>query len=110
MTKLERVQQRVDELRAELERANEAYYVGQAPVMTDAEWDALFDELSQLEAEYPDLVTPDSPTQRVGSMQAVATDFKPVKHGVPMLSLGKANAEQEVRDWEARVRKNLGVD
>ncbi|HVY60526.1 MAG TPA: hypothetical protein VHF22_02685, partial [Planctomycetota bacterium] len=98
---------RVEHLRKELERANLAYYVEKEPVMSDAEWDALFDELSQLEAEFPPLVTPDSPTQRVGAKTAVGSDFKPVKHSTPMLSLGKANAEEEVREWDARVRKLL---
>src|SRR5205085_1582783 len=107
---IDSARQRVEHLRAELERANQAYYVGREPIMTDAEWDALFDELAQLETRYPELLTPDSPTQRVGSLAPVSTEFQPVKHSVPMLSLGKANAESEVRDWEGRVHKILGVD
>lgn len=107
-----KTQARVDELRAEIERANRAYYVGETPIMTDAEWDTLFDELSTLEKEHPELVTPDSPTQRVGAVDAVSTDFRPVRHAVPMLSLAKANSEGEVREWDARVRKllELGPD
>ena len=100
---------RVEHLRKELERGNHAYYVAKEPVMSDAEWDALFDELAKIEAEFPPLVTPDSPTQRVGAKTAVGSDFRPVKHATPMLSLGKANAEEEVRDWDARVRKLLGL-
>ena len=106
---IDSARERVEHLRAELERANQAYYVGHKPMMTDAEWDALFDELARLETDYPELLTPDSPTQRVGSLAPVSTEFHPVKHSVPMLSLGKANADSEVREWEGRVRKLLGT-
>jgi DNA ligase (NAD+) len=99
---------RAEWLRAEIERANEAYYLQAEPVMTDEEWDALFDELATLEKEHPDLVTPDSPTQRVGPRK-VTTEFRPVKHSIPMLSLDKANAEAEVKEWEARLRRHLGL-
>lgn len=95
-------------LRGELERAEHAYYVLDAPLMSDAEYDARLDELTVLEARYPELCTPDSPTQRVGA-RATSTDFRPVPHGVPMLSLGKAQALEEVRDWVGRVFKNLGL-
>ena len=64
--------------------------------MSDAEWVMLFDELTTLESQHPELVTPDSPTQRVGAAESVATEFRPVKHASPMLSLGKANSETEV--------------
>jgi DNA ligase (NAD+) len=106
---IDSARKKVETLRAELERANVAYYVEKEPVMSDAEWDALFDELAKIEAEFPALVTPDSPTQRVGAKTAVASEFAPVKHATPMLSLGKANAEEEVREWDARVRKLLGL-
>ena len=69
---------RVEELRQTLERANEAYYLGSQPIMSDAEWDALFDELVGIETEFPALVDPDSPTQRVGPGRAVGTGFAPV--------------------------------
>lgn len=105
----ESVRERVNELREFIERANYAYYVGQQPLMPDAEWDALFDELSKLEADHPELVTADSPTQRVGAVEAVSTDFRPVKHALPMLSLAKANSEAEVRAWDDRVRRLLGA-
>jgi DNA ligase (NAD+) len=98
---------RADVLRRELERANHAYYVLDRPIMADAEYDALFDELASIEARFPDLVTPDSPTQRVGAA-AVSTDFRPVPHAIPMLSLGKANEEAEVGEWIARVYRILG--
>ena len=104
------VEARIGQLRAEIERANHAYYVGETPIMTDAEWDTLYDELAALEQQHPDLVTPDSPTQRVGAIDAVSTDFSPVAHSVPMLSLAKANSEEEVRDWDVRIRKLLEYD
>jgi len=96
-------------LRAELDRASEAYYGSATPVMSDAEWDALFDELTALESAHPSLVTPESPTQRVGAKAPASTDFAPVKHAQPMLSLGKANTEAEVREWDARIRSRLGL-
>jgi DNA ligase (NAD+) len=100
---------RIEQLRLEIERANHAYYVGHAPIMSDQEWDARFDELQQLEAEFPSLVTPDSPTQRVAALQPVSTDFLPVQHSLPMLSLAKANTEGELREWDGRVRRLLGI-
>lgn len=93
-------------LRAELERANEAYYVQDAPLMSDAQYDARLDLLGELERRYPELATPDSPTQRVGATR-LGSDFRAVPHAVPMLSLGKANEPGEVRDWDLRVRKLL---
>ncbi len=94
MTKLAMAWQWVQQLREELERANQAYYVGQNPIMTDAEWDAQFDELRRLETDFPKLLTADSPTQRVGTKQPVSADFQPVKHSQQMLSLSKAHHAQ----------------
>jgi DNA ligase (NAD+) len=107
---LEAARARAAVLREEIERANEAYYKSGAPIMSDAEWDARFDELLALEAAHPSLATPDSPTQRVGPKEAVATDFRPVAHAQPMLSLGKAQTPEEVREWDARIRRHLGLD
>lgn len=107
---LDVARERVGWLKGELERANQAYYVSQTPVMTDAEWDELFDELSRLEAAHPELVTEDSPTQRVGALAPIGTDFAPVKHSTQMLSLAKANTLEEIRDWDTRVRKILGLN
>ena len=106
---LEGARERVDFLRKEIERANYAYYVADAPILSDAEWDTLFDELERLEVEYPELASPDSPTRRVGA-KAISTDFRPVKHSLPMLSLGKANTEAEVEEWDARIRRLLGLN
>ena len=79
------VGERARELRAEIEKHNHQYYVLDAPQISDAEYDHLFRELQALEAAHPELLTPDSPTQRVGGK---ALDmFKPVRHAVPMLSV-----------------------
>ena len=75
--------------------------------MPDAEYDRLFNELKAIEAEHPDLITPDSPTQRVGG--APASGFGEVKHEVPMLSLGNAFAEQDMHDFDRRVREGLDL-
>jgi DNA ligase (NAD+) len=99
---------RVAALREEIERHNYQYYSLDAPTVSDAEYDALFRELSALEAEHPDLVTADSPTQRVGA--APQGEFGQVTHRVPMLSLGNAFAEEEVAAFDRRVREGLGED
>ena len=78
----------VARLRAEIERHNHAYYVLDAPTVPDAEYDRLFRELHGLEQQYPELLTPDSPTRRVGAPPLKA--FPPHVHGVPMLSLNNA--------------------
>ena len=98
---------RVDELRRLIVEANEAYYERDAPTMTDAEYDALFRELVALEQAYPDLQTDDSPTLRVGS--APSTQFAEVRHATPMLSLANAFGEEELRSFDVRVRRGLGL-
>ncbi len=80
------IEERVAALRQQIDHANVEYYVHDNPTLTDAEYDALMNELRALEAEYPALVTPDSPTQRVGA--APSAEFGSVTHPVPMLSLG----------------------
>ncbi|MFP5306535.1 MAG: NAD-dependent DNA ligase LigA [Gammaproteobacteria bacterium] len=95
-------------LRAQLHEHNYRYYVLDDPSIPDAEYDRLFDELQQLEREHPELLTPDSPTQRVGG--AARADFAPVRHRLPMLSLRKVTTEEEMRDFDRRVRQVLGVD
>ena len=100
------VQRRVAELRAAIEKANYEYHVLDSPTISDEQYDALLRELIRLEAEHPELVTPDSPTQRVGAPPSER--FKPVRHVAPMLSLGNAFDEDEVRAFDQRVRKLLG--
>ncbi|TFG52554.1 MAG: NAD-dependent DNA ligase LigA [Gemmatimonadales bacterium] len=91
---------RVAALRTQIDRANHAYYIEDAPEISDAEYDRLFRELKQLEDEYPDLKTPDSPTQRVGAPPASAFTKHP--HLRPMFSLANAFDTDELGEWEAR--------
>src|SRR6266550_4155317 len=91
---------RAAELRRLLERANHAYYVLDRPELSDAEYDRLFRELQELEAQHPELRTADSPTHRVGAPPAQA--FRKHRHLVPMLSLANAFDEAELADWEDR--------
>lgn len=92
-------------LRAEIERHNHAYYALAAPTIPDAEYDGLFRELQGLEAEYPELLTADSPTQRVGAPPL--KEFPAHKHGVPMLSLNNAFSADEIEAFDKRVRDGL---
>jgi len=98
---------RASELRELLNRALVAYHVEDAPIMEDAAYDALYDELVAIEEKHPDLVTPDSPTQRVGGL---SDRFEKVQHLEPMGSLEKVTTEEAVRKWDADVRKRLGTD
>ncbi len=100
------VEERVAWLRQEIDRANVAYFVEDNPALTDAEWDALMRELRAIEAEYPVLVTPDSPTQHVGA--APAAQFGSVTHPVPMLSLSNVFSREELQAWAGRVFKIAG--
>jgi DNA ligase (NAD+) len=101
-------QERVVQLREQIERHNRLYYLEDAPQITDAEYDALFGELRALEAEHPDLITPDSPTQRVGG--APLPHFEEVRHATPMLSISNAFDEEEVRAFDKRVRQAVGAE
>lgn len=96
---------RAEELRALLHHHNYCYYILNRPEISDAEYDRLFNELKELEAAHPELLTPDSPTQRVGG--AVAEGFASVRHRVPMLSLDNAYSAEEIREFEARLRRAL---
>ena len=98
-------EERIHELRRLIRRHEELYYVQDAPEIADTEFDALMRELSDLETAHPDLVTPDSPTQRVGGR--VAFGFDSVTHAEPMLSLDNAFSEEELRAFDDRVRRGL---
>ena len=100
------VRARIDALRDTIRYHNKRYYELDQPDIPDAEWDALMSELKALEAEYPDLVTPDSPTQVVGA--SVSTMFEPVVHQVPMMSLDNAFSVEELTEWAARLDRRLG--
>lgn len=99
------VRDRVDQLRTTITDHNHHYYVLDDPQVPDAEYDRLFRELQALEAEYPELATATSPTQRVGS--ALETSFAEVTHRIPMLSLDNAFSADELRDFDRRVRERL---
>ena len=99
---------RIAELRREIRRHEELYYVHAAPEIADAEFDALMRELQAHEAAHPELVTPDSPTQRVGGRPSEG--FATVEHLAPMLSLDNAYTEEDLRAFDERVRKGLGGD
>src|ERR1700751_5449587 len=96
----------VEELRAELRRHEHLYYVLDRPEITDAEYDALMRRLQELEAQHPELFTPDSPTQRVGGKPREG--FIKVRHSSQMLSLDNALNETELREFDRRVRELLG--
>ena len=99
--------ERIAELRSEIDAHNYRYYVLDEPSVPDVEYDRLFNELKALEAEHPELVTPESPTQRVGG-EALAA-FGQVRHEMPMLSLGNAFEEQHLLDFDRRVREGLDL-
>ena len=99
---------RAAELRDTLARALVAYHVEDDPVMTDAAYDALYDELAALEAEHPELVTPDSPTQRVGAPPS--DKFRKVQHLTPMGSLEKVTTDEALQKWADDVRRRLATD
>src|SRR4051812_50000963 len=100
------VQARVSELREAIRRHEERYYIHNDPEISDEEFDRLLHELERLEAENPGLVTPDSPTQRVGGR--AVEGFETVEHIAPMLSLDNAYNEAELRAFDERVRKGVG--
>jgi DNA ligase (NAD+) len=102
------VRSRIEDLREQVRYHNRRYHVEDAPEISDAEYDALYRELEALEGEHPELVTPDSPTQRVGGEPIEG--FEQVRHSVPMLSLANARKVEDLREWDARVRRLLGDD
>jgi DNA ligase (NAD+) len=100
------VERQIDELRETIRHHEHLYYVLDAPELPDAEFDRLMQELKRLEAAHPELITNDSPTQRVGGKPAEG--FAKVVHSRPMLSLDNVYNEQELRDWDRRVRESAG--
>ncbi|MFQ5521947.1 MAG: NAD-dependent DNA ligase LigA [Acidimicrobiia bacterium] len=97
---------RIEELRAQIRDANYRYYVLDNPVISDAEYDGLMRELKALEEAHPELITPDSPTQRVGA--PISELFRPVRHLQPMFSLDNAETREELEAWEQRIERVLG--
>jgi DNA ligase (NAD+) len=100
------IARRVDALRSEIDEHNRRYFVEDEPSISDADFDALVRELRALEAEFPELITPDSPTQKVGG--APAALFMPVQHRLPMMSLDNAFSLDELQAWGRRVERGLG--
>ncbi|MDQ2785737.1 MAG: NAD-dependent DNA ligase LigA [Chloroflexota bacterium] len=100
------VEERVETIRQQIDHANVEYYIHDNPTRTDAEYDALMNELRALEAEYPALLTPDSPTQRVGT--APSAEFGAVTHPAPMLSLGNVFSREDLHAWAERVYRVAG--
>ncbi|AFN74977.1 DNA ligase, NAD-dependent [Melioribacter roseus P3M-2] len=98
-------QKRIEELRRLIKEHDYRYYVLAQPVISDYEYDKLYKELVELEKTYPEYVTPDSPTQRVGS--DITNEFKPVAHRIPMLSLSNTYNEEELYDFNRRVKEGL---
>lgn len=96
---------RVEELRRLLQQASYAYYVLDAPIMEDTVYDRLYRELQELETKYPELITPDSPTQRVG--ERPATHFTSVRHNIPLYSLENAFNVEELQNWDQRWQRHL---
>ncbi len=100
-------EKKIKKLREEINLHNYKYYVENNPTISDYEFDQLLKDLEKLETEFPDLVTPDSPTQRVGEQPL--DGFKTVEHKVPMLSLGNTYSYDELREFDERVKKNVGT-
>ena len=100
------VQKKIEALREKIRHHEYLYYVQDAPELSDAEFDVLMNELKRLEAEHPELITPDSPTQRVGGKPREG--FVKAKHSSPMLSLDNSYSEEELREWERRVHELSG--
>lgn len=108
MLSFEEGRKRAEELHKEIRKHDYYYYVLDAPVITDEEYDALVRELEKLEAQYPELITPDSPTQRVGGEPL--PEFRTIRHPVPLLSLANAFEVAELRDFDRRVQQLAGAD
>ena len=105
MTVTPQIEQQVAQLREQLQKAGYAYYVLDNPIMEDSVYDRLYRQLQDLEAEYPDLITADSPTQRVGDRPAAK--FTSIKHNIPLYSLENAFNQEELAKWETRWQKQL---
>lgn len=101
------IDQQIADLRARIRHHEERYYVYDDPEISDVEFDALMDELKQLERDHPELITPDSPTQRVSGRPSEG--FETVRHAAPMLSLDNAYNEEEAREFDARLKRALGI-
>jgi DNA ligase (NAD+) len=103
MTDKAEAKQRIDELRAEIERHNQLYYIDAKPEITDREYDALLQSLEELETQFPEFGSASSPTRRVGG--APLESFENVNHAVPMMSLSNTYSKEELVEFDRRIRK-----
>lgn len=99
---------KITDLRAEITKLSEAYYTKDAPLVEDNVYDLLYRQLEELEAKFPELVTKDSPTQKVGGQ--VLSEFSKVSHEIPMLSMGDVFSLEELEDFDRRLQKNVGQE
>ncbi|MCD6299774.1 MAG: NAD-dependent DNA ligase LigA, partial [Dehalococcoidales bacterium] len=106
MPDLDQIKERVEELKAKINYHNYRYYVLDSPEISDAEYDLLMRELKRLEEQYPQFLTPDSPTQRVGAAPVEA--FGVIEHPLPLLSLGNVFTKEELIAWYTRISKLVG--
>ncbi|MEJ2110882.1 MAG: NAD-dependent DNA ligase LigA [Acidobacteriota bacterium] len=104
---MDSTQEKIEKLRDRIEYHNRKYYVENNPEISDLEFDMLMKELEEIEKQYPDLITPESPTQRVG--EKPISGFRQLRHSIPMLSIGNTYSEDEVRDFDARIRRLLNT-
>jgi len=104
----EDIRERIEALRERIRYHGRRYYIEDAPEISDSEYDALYKELESLEADHPELVTPDSPTRKVGGEPLEG--FEEVRHAVPMLSLSNARKSGDLREWDTRMRRRLGPE
>src|ERR1041385_7793821 len=103
MSEIDTSRRRAEELRRQIHEHNHRYYYLDDPIVSDAEYDRLLRELQEIETRHPELITPDSPTQRVGAQPS--KEFGQVRHTVPMLSIDNAFNDEEVHEWGRRVRQ-----
>ena len=108
MSETSNTRERVEALREQLRYHNRRYYIEDSPEIPDSEYDALYKELESIELDHPELVTPDSPTQRIGGDPLEG--FEEIQHAVPMLSLANARKIPDLHEWDARTRRLLGDD
>ena len=106
--KIDFAKQRIIDLRRIIENHNYNYYILANPSISDYDFDMLLNELIALEKEYPEFITPDSPTQRVGG--DITKEFKTVKHRYPMLSLSNSYSVSEIKDFITRIEKSIEGD
>ena len=104
---LEQAQAEIAALKSEIERANREYYIQDAPSLSDDQYDALMRRLVELETQFPELISSDSPTQKVGA--PLESDFAKVSHSIPMLSLKDVRGEEELLDWEKTLRRHVAM-